>query len=395
MVPGTSRGRGLQSVAIIGRWAIWAGLAWAAALAPAQRPEAREPQTAAIRPGSFDMGSAQGAAWERPVHQVRTRAFAIAVRPVTNAEYRAFRPYHKSWGSDVNSAPVTGVSWYDAQAYCAWLSTETGKPYQLPLESWWERAARGGLRQRPYPWGDQPVAVSSSEPEAAPLPPPNDFGVYAAGFNLWEWTADWYASDYYANSPAANPTGPIDGVFRVLRGGGYRGEPASATTYTRGSARPATRSELITFRVARPLAANAPELNRPQPTVSRAVRPASPSSPLPADSAEVSAITVEEEAGELVVRVSTGKPVRFETVELTDPNRLVVDLLASINRTGRQLGNIEVDKIGVERVRYSQFQESPPIFRLVVDHTGTIDYQLEVWDKAVLLRLRPKAPSGP
>ena len=105
------------------------------------------------------MGSSNGAAWEKPVHTVEISAFAIGKRPVTNAEFRAFRPSHHSVANDNDESPVTDISWEDAVEYCRWLSDQTGRPYRLPSEAEWERAARGGLEQKKYPWGDEAPAV--------------------------------------------------------------------------------------------------------------------------------------------------------------------------------------------------------------------------------------------
>jgi sulfatase modifying factor 1 len=193
------------------------------------------PEFVPIPAGEFSMGSAEGAAWERPPHAVETPGFEISARPVSSLEFRAFRPGHRSPGDEGPDAPVTGVTWSDAEAYCRWLQDRLGTGVALPSEARWERAARGGLDQQTYPWGAEytPAASSSS----ALTSKPNGFGVYAVAYNLWEWTADWYAPDYFSESSKEDPAGPVSGDFRVLRGGGFRSDPASATCYSRGKGR--------------------------------------------------------------------------------------------------------------------------------------------------------------
>src|SRR5690348_4420769 len=111
------------------------------------------------------MGQPEGRDEERPVHRVSVAAFRLARYQVTNAAYDAFRhatgrampPFRAQPDFSLPTQPVVGVSWFDAAAYCEWLSGQTGEPYRLPTEAEWERAARGGLEQRLYPWGDAPV----------------------------------------------------------------------------------------------------------------------------------------------------------------------------------------------------------------------------------------------
>src|SRR5262245_16575029 len=111
-----------------------------------------------IPAGEFWMGE------EEEAHQVGVAEFSIAKYPVTNLLYRAFieaagHPPPPHWSGSylldlLDDHPVVNISWYDATAYCRWLSPETGDIYRLPTEAEWEKAARG-TEGAIYPWGAQ------------------------------------------------------------------------------------------------------------------------------------------------------------------------------------------------------------------------------------------------
>ena len=165
--------------------------------------------------------------------------------------------------------PVVHVSWNDAMAYAAWSGGT------LPTEAQWEYAARGGLEQKLYPWGDEltpqgrhlcnvwqgefPDLNTGEDGFAATCPvdafPPNGHGLYSVTGNTWEWCLDFWSVDFTA-APSRDPQGPGTGGARVMKGGSFlchasycnRYRPAARTMNTPDSA-----ASNIGFRCARPL----------------------------------------------------------------------------------------------------------------------------------------------
>jgi formylglycine-generating enzyme required for sulfatase activity len=404
------------------------------------------PELIAIPQGAFLMGSEEGASWEKPVHKVEVSAFWIAKRPVTNGQFRAFRPDHHSPVDDNDSAAARGVSWEDATAYAQWLRDQTGAAYRLPTEAEWERAVRGGLDQKKYPWGDEPAVPEDKVGDrgAWPAAPANAFGLLIE-HELWEWTADLYDRNYYQQSPQKDPRGPAEGEFRVLRGGSYPNDPNSMRCSNRGSARPKTVLPNVTFRIARegspgeltelrrpPATASTSAARQPSAPAPASTRPAQAPATQPAAAVPVAAALVpakaaapasEAVAGAAPARslparrlpapaATTGGPVgltrvdvtvssaqvilalsltgaaEFTTMMLTSPDRVVIDLANTSVATGRQYGSIDVSDLGVERVRWAPFQAANA--RIVIDLTQPVSYAIESAASGLVVRLKQR-----
>lgn len=214
------------------------------------------------------MGDDAGQFDERPAHRVRVQAFALGRFPVTNREYACYlehtgAPEPRFWGHSRFGAelqPVVGVSWFEAVAYCAWLSAATGRTYRLPTEAEREWAAGGGLDRVRYPWGDQEPALVGAwalgpAGQDRPLPvsdaAPNAYGLCHMADNVHEWCADWWDPDYYAVSPVDNPPGPPTGTRRASRGGAWRHWLKFSRCAARSSLDPSFRYNDYGFRIAK------------------------------------------------------------------------------------------------------------------------------------------------
>jgi formylglycine-generating enzyme required for sulfatase activity len=203
--------------------------------------------------GAFLMGQEDGREEERPAHRVVLAPFRLCRYPVTHAQFAAFRPFP----FDNPELPATSVSWFDAVEYCAWLSARWGRRFRLPTEAEWEFAARGGLEQNLYPWGNSPVTERAGYwerwqqgPEPVGTSEPNAYGLFDLCENVHEWCSDWYARDYYARSPVENPAGPAAGTRRSSRGGAWRHHIKIARCAARSSIPPEFRYADYGFRVA-------------------------------------------------------------------------------------------------------------------------------------------------
>jgi formylglycine-generating enzyme required for sulfatase activity len=244
-----------------------------------------------VSEGSFNMGSLSGSVDEQPVNSVYMSTYEIDMFEVTNLMYVSYLQegydlmnIHAttisvtdgqmnelidldatgcqiSFVSDKfiiesgkENYPVICVTWYGADAYAA----RYGK--RLPTEAEWEKAARG-TDSRTYPWGDTPPTVSYCNfnenigysiaiGQYSPLGD-SPAGCSDMAGNVSEWVNDWYDATFYSLPPSSDPTGPVSGTYRVLRGGNWFTPAFSIRCSARGSHTPDYASYHIGFRCAR------------------------------------------------------------------------------------------------------------------------------------------------
>lgn len=200
-----------------------------------------------------------------PMHSVNLSGFWIHQSEVTNQQYalcvdadictapKTYTDIPYRYGNPFYlDYPVVGVDWYQAQLYCDWIKGG------LPTEAEWEKAGRGPEGDL-YPWGqDEPNCTLLNFDQCLDPPEPNyvrsymesvsAYDAFDLSGNVFEWTNDWYAEDYYALSPKSDPTGPESGEFKVVRGGSYLTPPADTTLVERTSLKPDEHSFDLGFR---------------------------------------------------------------------------------------------------------------------------------------------------
>ena len=225
-----------------------------------------EPQTVYIPAGPFLMGSVEGSerpVWESPLHSVELAEYRIGIYPVTNRQYVEFirqtgRIVNPEMGwQGQNPAPeridhaVEGVSWYDAQAYCAWLSVQAGRKYRLPTEAEWEKAARG-TDGRLYPWGNtwdgsRTHAGAGDSTAVNVLPPQSIYGLCDMIGSLRQWTCSLWGENSLRPDPhfiypwsddGRNDLAASSLVRRVFRGGSRADPPTALICSARAAAFP-------------------------------------------------------------------------------------------------------------------------------------------------------------
>ncbi len=222
-----------------------------------------------IQPGEFMMGSPSDELLrksnEGPQHRVKiTNGFYIGSTEVTQAQYAAIMETNPSHFKGEDN-PVETVSWDNAVEFCRKLSEMEGKKYRLPTEAEWEYACRAGTTPPFYTgetintsqanyngrevYGNGTKGVFRRRTIAVGSFPPNAFGLYDMHGNVWEWCRDWYASNYYSTSPAADPQGPSTGDHRVLRGGCWIVFPRGCRSAVRDWNTPVNRLSSNGFRI--------------------------------------------------------------------------------------------------------------------------------------------------
>ena len=230
-----------------------------------------EPEMILIPAGEFLMGSdpqkdKYAKDNEQPQHGLYLPDYYIAKIPVTNAQYAAFleatghdQPRH--WEGvrlprGKEDHPVIWVTWHDAMAYCNWLAEKTGKPYRLPSEAEWEKAARG-TDGRIFPWGNQwdrkrcntlESRIDDTTPVGAYPEGASPYGLLDMVGNVWEWTSSLY--EPYPYKPYDGREDPAADSPRVLRGGSWLPNRRLARCAVRYGLNPDFRSSDHGFRVA-------------------------------------------------------------------------------------------------------------------------------------------------
>jgi formylglycine-generating enzyme required for sulfatase activity len=233
-----------------------------------------------IPDGTFWMGSpdaeAERRANEGPVHEVRiTRPFYLGIHPVTQALYQPLMGANPSYFYQGKRGgpehPVEQVRWDEAVEFCRRLSDlaeerAAGRVYRLPTEAEWEYACRAGTTT-PFWWGASASSAQANFDGRYPYGgakkgqylqrttrvrsyPANPWGLFDLHGNVWEWCADWYAEDYYANSPIEDPKGPERGPGRVLRGGSWGSNGSDCRAAFRNRFGPGSRYHYLGFRAA-------------------------------------------------------------------------------------------------------------------------------------------------
>jgi formylglycine-generating enzyme required for sulfatase activity len=215
-----------------------------------------------VKGGSFEMGD-----WgpyfakqdNHPVHPVQLTGFYISRYKTAYAEFDVYTDATKTQRTAISSFdrdyhhPLlpAGAYWQRARDYCQWLGKITGLPFDLPTEAQWEYAARSRGQKFAFPTNNGHLEQGKNIPgsglhmklisplgknvsgESRPYPiglfPPNPLGLYDMAHNGTEWMQDWYAEDYYANSPKVDPKGPPTGEKKVARSWSASDGTATAT----------------------------------------------------------------------------------------------------------------------------------------------------------------------
>lgn len=210
-----------------------------------------------IPSGSFIMGSDDSRGDEKPAHKVTiSKPYYLGKHEVTQAQYEAVMGANPSGFKNPNN-PVEKVNWPMAVKFCEKMSKMTGKTCRLPTEAEWEYACRARTDTK-YFFGKFSAPLkehawfkknSGGKTHEVGMKKPNPWGLYDMNGNVWEWCQDWYASDYYANSPEQDPQGPESGKWRVHRGASWYEPDWANKSSTRARIKPYVSDTNYGFRV--------------------------------------------------------------------------------------------------------------------------------------------------
>ncbi len=209
--------------------------------------------------GEFDMGSPATEtgreSQEGPVHRVRlSKSFWIGKCEVTQAQWEAVMGNNPSHFKGCPDCPVEQVSWNDCRAFLDKLNAGGSIiRYDLPTEAEWEYACRAGSTG-PYALGKLDYAAwydgnSGQKTHPVGTKAPNLWGIHDMHGNVWEWCADRFGGNYYATGQPNDPTGPLDGSRRVVRGGSWYVLAVNCRSAIRGGVTPDTTDYATGFRV--------------------------------------------------------------------------------------------------------------------------------------------------
>ena len=226
-----------------------------------------------IPAGTFTMGSPStetNREEDEKQHEVTiTKDYYLGKTEVTQGQWRAVmgtRPWQgEPLVKEGDNYPATFVSWEDAVEFCRKLSAKEGKSYRLPTEAEWEHSCRAGTTTA-YSFGADSTRLgehgwwggivgggnAKDEPHAHEVggKQANRLGLHDMHGNVHEWCSDWYAGEYYASSPAVDPTGPPTGSVRVSRGGSWDYDASLCRSAVRGGFSPGFCGSFLGFRVA-------------------------------------------------------------------------------------------------------------------------------------------------